>query len=577
MRKFFTVLLIGFLMSGFLFTVLGCKKQQAPVLSSVSQALPSDSRRLANGDVTFTVFIGDLNNLVSSYDYKDNLFTQKITDETGINLEIVATTGASASERLNVLLNTGDYTDLIIKNYASSQVLTMAEMVYYASEGIYISLDEYDPMSFPNIKRAFDLYPAFNDMLRSGDGKLYGLPAANEAVHTRFSNNQHLYYQPFMHKYERDTGRGIPETLDDFTTYLRWIRDTDVNENGNRNDEIPLAFAVNSIRVFVDTFAKCYMPFVYANSHFGLAREGRQVVEQYKDPRYREALRYMAQLYSERLVYPDSFTQPQQALQALATADTPVLATVTGGGANNQGTNYYYHARWLPILKGPYGDQHSYDEGPWRYLGASMFVTDKCKDPKLALAFFNYFLNHDVMLDGCFGPKGYGWDDPDPGTLSLIGGPVLYKILKLYGTADLNYTWNQVHPMLRTYEWRYGEQANDVSNIERWLKTGDMSLFDSMKTNPSYNEVKNIIQAVLRIPYETPVERMIPPIPMSDSDAKRVADINVTLNTIIDQAMVGFIVGTRNINNDAVWNAYLADLDRVGSREKATIFEKYLR
>lgn len=49
---------------------------------------PKDGRQLSDGKTTFSVFIAGLNERVSSYDYKDNLFTKKIVDETGINLEI---------------------------------------------------------------------------------------------------------------------------------------------------------------------------------------------------------------------------------------------------------------------------------------------------------------------------------------------------------------------------------------------------------------------------------------------------------------------------------------------------------
>jgi len=516
------------------------------------------------------MFISGLGNLISSYDYKDNVFTRRIVDETGINLEFLSSSGADASARLNVLLNTGDYPDLI------RHTLNMADMVFYANEGIFIPLDQYNPMSYPNIKAAFDEYPAFNDILRAPDGKLYGLPSVNECIHCRYGNNQQIYYMPFMQKYTKETNQRVPETLDEFTAYLRWVRDNDVNENGNRNDEIPLAFAVNYLRVFADPFAKCYMPFVNIN-YFGLARNGNRVTEQYKDPRFRDALRYMAQIYSERLVYPDSFTQPQQELQAIATADMPVLAVATGSGANNNGTEYYYRARWLPVLTGPTGEKHSYDVGPWSIQSPGLYVTDKCKDPRLALALCNYFYEIDIMLDSNYGPKGYGWTDPDPGATSLVGSSANYKLLKTYGTADINYTWDQNLPMIRNYAFRYGEQATDVEGVERWLKTGDLSLLDSMKANRSYNEVKNILQALVRIPDGTPAEMAIPPLAMNSADTRRIGDIDAVLNNTLDQAMVEFITGMRNINNDTVWNTFLSDLDRVGSREKASIIEKYLR
>jgi putative aldouronate transport system substrate-binding protein len=526
---------------------------------------------LAKGDVTFTVFIAGLDNLVSSYDYKDNAFTRRIVDETGINLEFIASSSADAPQRLNVLLNTGDYPDLIMDGSHSTR-LSIADLAFYGKEGIFAALDPYDPMSFPNIKAAFDEYPAFNDILRGPDGKLYGLPAANDCIHCRYGNNQGLYYKPFMDAY----GKPVPQTLEDLTAYLRWVRDNDVNGNGNRNDEIPIAFEKDTLRVFVDIFAKSFMPFVNIN-YFGLSRNGNQVVEQYKAREFRDTLRYLAGWYREGLILPDSFSQPRQQLQALTTQDTPVIAVSTSNAANNNGTEYYYQARWLPVLTGPTGEKHSFDVGPWSILMAGMFVTDKCKDPKLALALYNYLLNFDVMLDGYYGPKGYGWDDPDPNGISLMGEKAAYKALKTYGTADVNYTWNQNAPMLRNQTWRYGEQANDVPRIQEWLRAGNPSLLDSMKANKSYNEVKNVLQATVRIPDGTPMERAIPPLPMDAADTRRIGDINAVLETALDSYMVEFITGSRDINNDAVWNAYLADLDRMGSREKAGIIQKYLK
>jgi putative aldouronate transport system substrate-binding protein len=534
---------------------------------SASTASSGKKGSLANGDVTFKVFISGLDNLVSSYDYKDNVFTRRVVDETGINLEFIASSGADASQRLNVLLNTGDYPDLII--YGG---LSMADMAFYAKEGIFIPLDSYAPMSFPNIKAAFDEYPAFNDILRAPDGKLYGLPTANDCIHCRYGNNQGLYYMPFMEKY----GKGVPQTLDEYTAYLRWVRDNDVNGNGNRNDEIPLAFEKDTLRVTVDIFAKSFMPFVNIN-YFGLSRDGNLITEQYKAREFRDTLKYLAGLYKEGLILPDSFTQPRQALQALTTQDIPIIATSTSNAANNNGSEYYYRARWLPVLTGPTGEKHAFDVGPWSILHAGMYITDKCKDPKLALALYNYFLNTDVMLDSYVGPKGYGWTDADPGAISLMGDPATYKILKTYATADVNYTWNQNLPMLRNQAFRYGEQANDVPQIQEWLRTGNLSLLDAMKANKSYNEVKNVLQATARIPLGTPAEKAIPPLAMDAADTRRIGDIDAVLETALDEAMVEFITGARDINSDAVWNTYLADLDRIGAAEKVTIIRKYLK
>jgi hypothetical protein len=55
------------------------------------------------------------------------------------------------------------------------------------------------------------------------------------------------------------------------------------------------------------------------------------------------------------------------------------------------------------------------------------------------------------------------------------------------------------------------------------------------------------------------------------------ADINAVLDSYKDQAFTEFIIGTRDINNNTAWNTYLADLDRLGSKELATILQKYIK
>ncbi|MDR0449663.1 MAG: hypothetical protein LBH26_00175 [Treponema sp.] len=70
---------------------------------------------------------------------------------------------------------------------------------------------------------------------------------------------------------------------------------------------------------------------------------------------------------------------------------------------------------------------------------------------------------------------------------------------------------------------------------------------------------------------------MIPPVALDDADNARVADINAVLNPYLELAWVEFITGIRNINDNAAWNACLADLDRLGSKDLVNIFQKYIK
>jgi putative aldouronate transport system substrate-binding protein len=545
--------------------------------SAQSSAAPAARRAkgqlpLVDGNVTMTAFFGALNQWVTSVEYADNIFTKRITDETGVKFEFVAAQSSEVAQKRNVLLSSGDYPEIFFGDLGTNGVQ------YYAAQGILAALDQYEPLSYPNIKAAFDEYPALWDVNRGTDGKLYGLPAVNDCFHCHYSHGRTFYYMPWI----RDNNRKQPGTLEEFRDYLRWIRDNDVNGNGDRNDEIPLSFEKNYLRYPINYVAKSYMPFVHNGSYFGLSLDdSRKVVEQYRDPRFRQALQYLAGLYAEKLMLPDSFTQTRDQLKSYVEAANPTVGVVIAANPDNIGISnsprtvqYFY----LPPMAGPAGQRYSGYRGPWDGISTGMVITDKCKDPELAVALYDYLLNFDVELDGYIGPKGRAWADPDPGVLSLMGGKSEYKLLVTFGAQAVNGSWNQANPMIRNNKFRLGEQATDADLAQQWIKSGEPGLLERMRGNPSYNEEFLYFSSKeLFEPYKIPDKYYIPPIMMSDTDNARYTDINTALTTYLDAAMVEFITGVRNINNDAAWNTYLAELDRLGTKDLVALLQKYIK
>jgi putative aldouronate transport system substrate-binding protein len=321
------------------------------------------------------------------------------------------------------------------------------------------------------------------------------------------------------------------------------------------------------------------MPFVHA-AYFGLAMEGKTIVEQYRDPRFRQALAYMAGLYKEGLIAPDSFTMTRDQVMALTGAEPPVLAIQGVAWMND--FNVQPSIRWietfnLPALKGPDGQRNAGNQDPWSIITPMYFVTDKCKDPELAVALYDYFVRFDVMMDGYIGPKGIGWTDPDPGATSLSAGTPLYKLLVTYGSQPHNSQWDQANPMLRSSAFRLGEQATGAPEARRWLETGDPSLRDNLLVNNSYAEEMWYFTSLENSKYAMPQTVFIPPMAMSDDDNTRISDIRAVLDPFLDRACVEFITGMRNIESDANWNTYLGELDRMNSKEMVSILQKYIK
>jgi putative aldouronate transport system substrate-binding protein len=366
---------------------------------------------LAANKPTLTMFMpGAYADNLTSFAYEDNAFTKKIVDETGINLVVTSTSGSDATERLAIMLNTGDYPDVIFSHY------TAVDMDYYAQQGIFIPLDPLEPLSYPLIKRVFDLYPEVRTKITGSDGKMYGMPKLDVCLHCTYSAGRIWYYMPWI----RDYNRKVPETTAELTEFLRWVKTGDPNKNG-KNDEIGIAFANDDLDNVVAYFAKAFMP--YAG---GLSLDsGKKVVEQYRDNNFRAALAYMAGLYKEGLIVSDAFSMTREQLQVIGRSPE-TIAPILGKSWYNDvvpqlGEKYMEYFN-LPPLKTASGERYASNGDPWGNIAASYFITNKCKDPELAMALYDYFQRDDV-LKTAYGPKGVFWEDPDPGALGYDGQP----------------------------------------------------------------------------------------------------------------------------------------------------------
>jgi putative aldouronate transport system substrate-binding protein len=558
--------------------VLSCGGRQAGSASSAPKSIMDGKVKgnlpLADGKTTLTMFVGGLDNFVTSYEYADNELTKKMVDETGIKLEIIGSSRTDATQKMNVLLSSGDYPEVFILGGINRDFMT-----YYASTGQFIALEDDMLLQYPRIKTFFERYPQVYPQIRWGDGKVHVLPGVNDCEHCTDDAGRAFIYMPWL----RNNNIKQPSTLDEFINYLRFVRDNDLNGNGNRNDEVPYVFRSDGQQRSIALFAKMYMPFIMTGSTFGLALDdNRKVVEHYKDPRFREALKTMASMYKERLILPESFTQNSEQLISLVESKDPTVAVLTQTHLSNvtYGTgDRRLDFNLLPVLAGPTGLRYGSNRESWSIVSMGMAITDKCKDPELAVALYDYMLRMDVLLGIYIGPKGVAWDDARPGTMGINGKPAIWRYLITWRGPDhkVNMGWNQIGNFPQTLEFRLGEEAMDFDIVREWKDTGNPALRQRIMTNASYFETHNYLSLEGRRELWIPDKYFIPPINMDADDTARMADINTPLNNYINQAHAQFITGDRDINNDAVWNAYLAELDRMGANDRVALLQKYVK
>jgi putative aldouronate transport system substrate-binding protein len=524
---------------------------------------------IATNKPILSVFIASgLNETTTSFDYNDNSFTKKVVDETGIQLEITSTTGTDTTERLNVMLNAGDYPEVIL-NYT-------LDLEYYSDQGTIISLDDYDPLSFPQIKRVFEEFPLVKEKITASDGKIYALPAVNECLHCTYSNGRAWYYMPWI----RDSGRKVPETLEEYAEYLRWAISSDPNKNGKK-DEVGIVFNKDDVNNFIARIAKAYMPYVMGSGFNGLALDNnKKIVEQYRDPAFREALKYIAGLYKEGLIVEDSFSMTYEQEIAIVRNTDPIAASVGSSWINGlalTNTSRFLEYFYIPALKGPTGQQWGSNSDSWSAVSHAMIVTDKCKDPELVLALYDYLNNPDVS-GHINGPKGIAWDVADPDGKGMDGKPAKTKLLLPHGTYPINTCWFNLGIIAVNQADRISMQVDAIEEMIAYINTMDKQYEPIILENiGAYVEYMFYATSMNESKWALPASTFIPPQNMSNADATRVADINAVLDPYKTQAFVEFITGVRDINNDGHWNAYLSELDRLGSPEMVSIRQKYVK
>jgi putative aldouronate transport system substrate-binding protein len=571
MKKLTISVLILALTAGLVFAA-GGTQSSGGAAGKTARVGVKGSLPLATSKPTLSMLVS-LNADTTSFAYADNAFTKKTTDVTGVNLNITAAPMEGGTARLNAMLAAGDYPEII------DGFLSFGELDYYAQQGILKSLDEYDLMSFPNIAKRFTESPTLNQVIKGTDGKTYALPTSGACPQCTFGAGRIFYHMPWV----RDNNRKMPTTLDEFTDFLRWIRDNDVNKNGDRNDEIPMAFSGGDTHNVISFFAKAFLPF-NGGSYRGLVlNSSKKIVEQYKDPAFRQALQYINSLYKEGLIVQDSFTMTGDQLRELVQSPVNrvgILGTTWQHSATGNPSLRFTETFQLSPLAGPTGQRWAANQTLTANMSPRWFITDKCKDPELAIALYDYFMDWQVQIEGYWGPKGSAWVEAVPGDVALGGGKAVWRLLVgESATASKNNTsWKGAFPNNYTEEWWFNGQVLPFGDKgARYLDTGDPSLVSVLADDGAYLDYFFVENANRQKQWAIPESYFITPLLLNDTDSTRNADIGATLDTYKTQAWVEFITGARNISNNTEWNAYLADLDRFGAAEQVAIYQKYIK
>lgn len=478
--------------------------------------------------------------------FETNEFTKWYEDKTNVHIEWEVVPEQSMQEKLNLVLASEDYPDVIM-----GLNISPAQQMIYGTQGAFLPLNDLIEKQGANTKKMFQDNPEIQSTITALDGNIYALPEVNECYHCSMSQKMWIY-EPWLKKLNLD----MPETTEELYEVLKAFKENDPNGNGLQ-DEIPLSISPKSWSSSIDAFllnSFIYNP-VYGSSYKHIFIKDDKLDVAYNKPEWREGLRYMNKLYAEGLLAPESFTQDDnQLIQIGENADTVILGAATGGHQGVFTQLLGESGRWkeyktVPPLKGPNGVRYAALDSTGLNPGAFV-ITKKAKHPELALRWADGLYEREHTLRSVYGRPDEEWRDAKDGEVGINGEPAVWSELKSYGTVQ-NIAWIQTGPSLRTNDFRLSAVAKGDDDLEVIL----------------YNETKNKYE-----PYKPTDVSTVPPLFLTNEQASEVADLSKTINDYVDEMLARFVIGDANLDKD--WEGYVNQLEAMNVARYLEIYQE---
>ena len=496
-----------------------------------------------------------------------NVFIQWLQKKTGVSLNFITVNAENRTERVNVMMATGDVPDIMI-----ASGLSESEINYYGGNGLFRSFTPYIEKYGSVIKEIFEAKPVARPMSSDLKGNIYALPHITSCYHC-FLGPKAWYYKPWLDK----LGLKVPQTTEQFYEMLVAFKTQDPNGNG-KADEIPLTGS-NTGWDDSDIFVFLAGSFLYTTdpgAKAGLILNSGRVVAANASPEYRELLRYLNRLYSEGLITDLTFTMSAADYKRTVQGSNPPIV----GAAFSQypgvfadfvkpGDRGYEGFYPLSPLEGPKGIRYANKYHPYVGVNGSAIMSASNPYPALTFRLLETVMTPEGTLSALVGKEGVDYFVAPAGTKTLDGEDATWVRYDPQNPGETLEVTNNPMPT----RWNT-VLINDSEKFDFGTKFGPMPEKQNV-ANPDRDGYENILQSSSEQnyePYNAPVSLMLPPLVIADAFADEVEDLSRAIDEYIEIESVKFVRGKKSIETD--WETYLRDLDGLGLPRYLEIYQQ---
>jgi putative aldouronate transport system substrate-binding protein len=448
-------------------------------------------------------------------------FFKEMEDKTNIHFEFDTPPSDSYTEKKNLAFAGGNYPDVFFGG-----ALTAMDEVNYGKQGILIPLEDLIQKYAPTITKYFDEHPDVKRSVTAPDGHIYALPMIMDELRGRvpklWANATWL---------DQMVKKDIPTTTDEFHAFLKEMKSTDFNGNGQA-DEIPLsAQNYGGLRAIMLSY--------FGHVDTGIEVKNDKAAYVPFEKGYKEYLQFMNKLYSEKLLDNDIFSQKKEQF--------------TAKGKNNQLGVFYQALPMLamdiknpednskfpviPSLTSSVNSEKMYPiDNP--VIRGTFSLTDKNQNKEAMIRWVDYLYTDEGSRLAYWGKEGthYVWLDEQH---------TKWKVNE-----------SQIPQGMNTEEYRAGKITPDAGSKLPIIKSRE---FDGKREDIANRYAEKKSEEFL--PFAKP---RFPLVYFTDAEQKQVTAIQTDLNTYVDQMEAQFITGAAGFDK---WDEYMSTLKKLKSED----------
>ena len=492
--------------------------------------------------------------VVTGEDMNTNYMTQWYEDMTNIHVNWITATTSDSAQLLTLSLTSGEYPDVYMTSLTTNQVVT-----YGMGEGVLIPLEDLIEQYAPNMRKIFEIAPELKERVTAPDGHIYTF-YRNENMSQQIPFAKLWMNLSWLDQYTQATGKGMPETLDEFRDVLVYFRDHDMNGNGDPSDEIPLLGTYAYDHEGSDPLYWIMNCFTYFPMNLTYVKDGKAAFAPQGED-YREGLKYVHQLVVDGLLDELTYTQDLNQYRAVVnatSADSMVVGVAAAPYYLRFVTDSVYYGDAasdffvIPPVSGPTGLRQTPSQNGGGMLNWA--ITKSCKDPVAAIKWLDYLTARDIVPWTSMGDEGINWEAT--GEYDEVNGPVLRKLKNLVKDGEISQN-------LRWTAWLSRIFLPDIYQSWRQEMAEGTEFANNVKATDIYRQ------------YAVHDGRPAFVWCMDEELILEQSELNTQISDYAANMWTQFILGTLDINDDAQWAAYEQGLKDNGLDRFLEVLNEY--